>query len=76
MPTLAPIPAAQMTVAACAQAARNANMAVFGLQYGGECFMGNNITRAKSAGQLADERCGMPCGGDPTDACGAGFANR
>lgn len=40
----------------------------FGVEYGVECFCGNNLTFGSY--QATDGRCNMPCGGNSSEICG------
>lgn len=42
----------------------------FGVEYGSQCFCGNNLGQDPVAAPLSD--CNMPCSNDPTQLCGAG----
>ncbi|OAA77589.1 WSC domain containing protein [Akanthomyces lecanii RCEF 1005] len=42
----------------------------WGTEYGRECYCGNSLGAESKAAPL--EQCNMPCGGDPTEYCGAG----
>ena len=45
------------------QRAQKANASVFGVQYHGECWTGNDITKAKSYGTALPQNCGGSLGG-------------
>lgn len=59
----------QMYVAFCA--ARMARYAFFGVEYGTECYGANYITPGSVV--VADAECSMPCAGNGSQACGAGY---
>ncbi|KAH8765262.1 carbohydrate-binding WSC, partial [Hyaloscypha finlandica] len=41
-----------------------------GLEYGGECYCGNQINNGSTI--VDDSECNMPCAGYPGEYCGAG----
>lgn len=55
----------------CAWLAYNQGKTYFGLQYGGECWGGNNDPRTLGA----STNCNMKCQGNPTETCGGSWAN-
>ncbi len=57
----------------CFNLARTLAARVFGLQFGGECWLGNSVERAMSLGP--SDQCTMPCGGEPEMTCGGPLAN-
>ncbi|KAF4569998.1 hypothetical protein EYR40_008982 [Pleurotus pulmonarius] len=59
------------TVEQCVDTCQDAGYTLAGLEYGVQCFCGNEV---RYAGRLADNEneCNMPCGGDDEHACGAG----
>jgi WSC domain len=58
-----------MTIELCANFCTPAyNM--YGLEYGGECWCGNNIGFGSNLAPLTD--CNMACGGNRSELCGAG----
>ncbi|KAI2613481.1 WSC-domain-containing protein [Hypoxylon fragiforme] len=56
------------TVESCAKYCQAKNYALFGMEYGQECYCGN-APKASSA-LSAEADCGMPCKGNPTQLCG------
>eukprot|EP00026_Physarum_polycephalum_P005850 Phypoly_transcript_05889.p1 GENE.Phypoly_transcript_05889~~Phypoly_transcript_05889.p1 ORF type:complete len:562 (+),score=58.97 Phypoly_transcript_05889:161-1846(+) len=60
------------TVEYCRAACGNAGYAYAGLQYGQECWCGNQYG---SNGQAPQSDCSIPCAGDPTETCGNGYRN-
>ncbi len=57
-----------MTVEKCASAC--AGFKHFGVEYGRECYCGNNLNVGSVEAQLTD--CSFSCPGDPSESCGAG----
>lgn len=57
-----------MTVAICQSIC--SNFAIFGVEYGRECYCGNSLNGGSVQAASAD--CYFPCAGDPTATCGAG----
>ncbi len=46
-----------------------------GVEYGSQCFCGNGISVSadgRSGVKVKEDECGMICGGDRTELCGAG----
>lgn len=43
----------------------------FGVEYSTECYCGNNFSSTSAL--ATDERCNMPCKGDPTQICGGPY---
>ncbi|KAG2500619.1 hypothetical protein HYH03_001386 [Edaphochlamys debaryana] len=62
-----------MTNAKCEQMALSAGYFVYGTQYGGYCFAGNNVTLAVSLG--TSSACTTICRGNEADICGGAYAN-
>ncbi|KAL2130741.1 hypothetical protein VTI74DRAFT_6005 [Chaetomium olivicolor] len=58
-----------MTVEMCA--AYCSSYRYFGVEYGRECFCGND--RDASSAAVPDSDCSFPCAGDSTEICGAGL---
>ncbi|KAI1477725.1 WSC-domain-containing protein [Daldinia eschscholtzii] len=59
-----------MTVDSCASYCQSKNYAVFGVEYGVECYCGNSPKA--SATVSAEGDCNMACKGNSTQVCGAG----
>lgn len=55
-----------MTIETCA--AFCSNFALFGLEYGGECYCGNQLATGSTVAPSSD--CAMSCGGNNTQFCG------
>ncbi|KAJ3313405.1 hypothetical protein HDU76_002652, partial [Blyttiomyces sp. JEL0837] len=55
----------------CKAAAVGAGYKYFGVEYGGECWAGNEFRNTTSAAAPASD-CNMPCNADPTQLCGSG----
>jgi len=53
------------TIESCIQAAKTGGFTYAGLQYGGECWAGNNIGQV-----LTPNSCTMPCSGNKLEICG------
>eukprot|EP00879_Flechtneria_rotunda_P010453 GHRR01010929.1.p1 GENE.GHRR01010929.1~~GHRR01010929.1.p1 ORF type:complete len:962 (+),score=236.94 GHRR01010929.1:64-2949(+) len=66
----------EMTPSKCAELALAQEYTVFALQFGGECFGGNDLDFATELGVLDEERCSMGCSGNPDQTCGGANANR
>lgn len=47
--------------------------ALFGLEYGGECYCGSELD--SGSGMAPEEDCGVPCSG-PTQMCGGGQSHK
>ncbi|GIL59429.1 hypothetical protein Vafri_14100 [Volvox africanus] len=62
-----------MTLALCASLAKQAGYVIYGVQYGGQCFGGTDISKATSLGPSGN--CNMDCTGDSSQKCGGGWAN-
>ncbi|GLI60272.1 hypothetical protein VaNZ11_002363 [Volvox africanus] len=62
-----------MTPAICASLAKQAGYVVYGVQYGGQCFGGMDISKATSLGPSGN--CNMDCTGDSSQKCGGAWAN-
>lgn len=61
-----------VSVKVCAAVAKNLGKAVFGVQNGGECYVGDDLLRAQILGPAA---CTMPCQGNTSETCGGGYSN-
>ncbi|HEY6249830.1 MAG TPA: WSC domain-containing protein, partial [Candidatus Angelobacter sp.] len=59
------------TVESCQLKAANSGLLYAGLQYGGECFGGNNLGRYP----VPEEQCNTPCSANPAEMCGGDFRN-
>lgn len=46
------------------------NYNLFGVEYGGECYCGNQLQPGSVAAPLSD--CSFPCPGNAAEKCGAG----
>lgn len=57
-----------LTVDACAKFCQKDNWALFGVEYGGECFCGSKLKPPMS--RAAETSCDMPCKGKSADICG------
>ncbi|OAA42559.1 Galactose oxidase, beta-propeller [Metarhizium rileyi] len=64
------VPGAQMTVAKCtaACAAADAANTLAGMEYGGECYCGKEISNGAQPAPAS--KCGMLCNGNGTEYCG------
>ncbi|PAA60591.1 hypothetical protein BOX15_Mlig004080g1, partial [Macrostomum lignano] len=62
----------KMRIQKCYQLCRQKNMAYFGLQYGNQCWCGNEY--GKHGGRRASE-CNKRCSGDSKQKCGASWRN-
>lgn len=60
-----------LTAEGCAATCASSGYKFFGLQYSIECWCGND---GGSHGAIDEEECLFPCSGDPSTACGGGFA--
>ena len=60
----------KMTHEMCFYLCGNLGYTYAGLEYGQECWCGNNFDDLTPP--LADDRCSMPCAGDATETCGNG----
>jgi len=56
----------------CLAAAKKAGYKFIGLQYGGECWMGNDFVRF---GQYDDSKCSQKCHLEPDTICGGSWRN-
>jgi hypothetical protein len=56
----------------CFEQAAKGGFKYAGLQYGGECWAGNDVGMY---GKRPDGECQMPCRKDPARKCGAGWRN-
>ncbi|MBY6162257.1 WSC domain-containing protein [Mameliella alba] len=63
---------AEMTPALCFQFCRDKGFAIAGLQYGQQCFCGNQIGQY---GRAEMSKCEMPCPGNPKQMCGGFWTN-
>ncbi|EJD47485.1 WSC-domain-containing protein [Auricularia subglabra TFB-10046 SS5] len=61
--------AGNMTPATCASRCKSAGFKFAGVEYGKECFCGNEIVNQK---KVADGDCSTACAGDAKARCGAG----
>jgi glucan endo-1,3-alpha-glucosidase len=61
-----------MTVERCARHAANAGHKYVGLQFGTQCWSGNDYAQIVSLGEST--RCTMTCAGDTTTICGGPWA--
>lgn len=59
-----------MTVALCATAAAASGYTLFGVEYAGECYGANYLSKTAINATLTD--CNMPCNGNASEYCGAG----
>ena len=57
------------TIESCTAAAKNAGYSFAGIQYGGQCFAGNEV------GFEPATNCNMPCSADSNEICGGTWAN-
>lgn len=57
-----------MAVDSCASYCQSKNYALFGVEYGGECYCGNSPNA--SATVSSEEGCSMACKGNSTQICG------
>ncbi|KAI4221750.1 MAG: hypothetical protein L6R36_006665 [Xanthoria steineri] len=58
------------TYASCA--AYCSGYTYFGVEYGSECYCGNQFTNPSAPAPKGDTECNRPCSGDATKLCGAG----
>jgi hypothetical protein len=56
-----------MTLEKCAELC--SSYSFFGVEYGSQCFCGVDLD--DSSEEVPQAECNMPCGGDPTNVCGA-----
>ena len=56
----------------CFELAMDRGFKYAGLQYGGQCFAGNEMGKY---GKRPDSECNMPCRNDKSRNCGAGWRN-
>ncbi|KAL2269755.1 hypothetical protein VTJ83DRAFT_1939 [Remersonia thermophila] len=56
-----------MTLEKCAEIC--SSYSFFGVEYGSQCFCGVDLD--DSSEEVPQAECSMPCGGDPTNVCGA-----
>lgn len=56
----------------CQRSAVRNQSAYFGIQEGGQCWAGNDLSLATGLGSAT---CGMPCSADGTANCGGSLAN-
>ncbi|TPX17910.1 uncharacterized protein E0L32_003011 [Thyridium curvatum] len=61
---------ADMTREMCFYDCYNGGYKFAGLEYGTECWCGNEL--ANGTAHVDDAVCNMPCGGNPAETCGAG----
>jgi hypothetical protein len=59
------------TAATCIQYARTYGYRYAGLQYWGQCFVGNSLNAAR----VADSECNTPCDANPSEMCGSAWRN-
>ncbi|ETN46347.1 uncharacterized protein HMPREF1541_00531 [Cyphellophora europaea CBS 101466] len=57
-----------MSTALCSTFCRN--YALFGLEYGAECYCGNTLSSSSAPAPSTSTGCAMPCSGDATATCG------
>ena len=57
-----------LTVEKCAAACKK--FTLFGVEYGRECYCGNNLNAGSNKAALGD--CNFKCSGDASETCGAG----
>ncbi|KAG7104597.1 WSC domain-containing protein like [Verticillium longisporum] len=58
------------TVASCVDACKGLNLKMAGVEYGGECWCGNELRGGSVAAPAKD--CNIACGGNATELCGGG----
>ncbi|CRK39009.1 hypothetical protein BN1723_015476, partial [Verticillium longisporum] len=58
------------TVASCVAACKGLNLKMAGVEYGGECWCGNELRGGSVAAPAKD--CNIACGGNSTELCGGG----
>ncbi|KAL7940247.1 hypothetical protein V8C42DRAFT_338118 [Trichoderma barbatum] len=58
-----------MTVKKCVEFARQGSYMYAGVEYGGECYVGNTL---KNPAPASSADCNRPCAGNTTEACGDG----
>jgi len=61
-----------MTPQMCIEHCHEKGKKYAGLQYGKQCWCGNEYGKH---GKVDDDKCDMPCSGDPDTMCGASFYN-
>ncbi|KAJ7720041.1 hypothetical protein B0H16DRAFT_1793954 [Mycena metata] len=61
---------AQLTIQSCVQACSSQNFTVAAAEYGVQCFCGDELIAGAALAPASD--CNMGCGGNTTEACGAG----
>jgi hypothetical protein len=62
-----------MTVDRCARRAANAGLKYVGLQFGSQCWSGNDYAQIVSLGEST--QCTMTCAGDTNTICGGPWAS-
>jgi hypothetical protein len=60
----------KMTVDACERYCADKRYGLFGLEYGSECYCGNNLETG--AISTFSSQCAVPCAGDSKQTCGGG----
>jgi hypothetical protein len=60
------------TVDSCQQAAYNLGFKYAGVEYGGQCFLGNSLDAVPQIGQTPS--CAMPCSANTGEMCGGSWA--
>ncbi|KAL4076636.1 glyoxal oxidase [Scleroderma yunnanense] len=59
-----------MTVESCIAYCSSSNFTIAGIEYSTQCFCGNYLVNGATT--APDSDCNMACGGNPSEACGAG----
>ncbi|KAL2065736.1 hypothetical protein VTL71DRAFT_3406 [Oculimacula yallundae] len=59
-----------LTVASCINACQSAGFVLSGVEYGGECFCGNQFSYQSKPASNGYKGCNMACNGNATELCG------
>ncbi|KAG4437093.1 hypothetical protein IFR05_007427 [Cadophora sp. M221] len=61
-----------LTVASCINACSNAGFVLSGVEFGGECYCGNQFSYQSKPASNGFKGCNVPCNGNATELCGGG----
>ncbi|KAI9148437.1 WSC domain-containing protein [Paramyrothecium foliicola] len=70
LPTAGGVESSANNVAICVAACKGLNKKMAGVEYGGECWCGDQLGGGSVSAPLNE--CNMACNGDPTEFCGGG----